>query len=663
LYWLFAIPSEGFMKLARVLLLISMAVGLGAQTTPTWDTSGNGMLNGTYYFRHVFYQLSSAGTGQLYDTVSLYGTVTFSGTGTYTMTASMVDFGAGQLGPLTVNNGTYSVAASGQGFLSHPFSTGNSIHGMVNAQGIFIGSSTENQNGFNDVFIAAPLSSPAPGPSTFKGSYSLAYMDFSGNYPQYTVGAMLQMSPDGVANIGTVGVSAYEGQYGSAKAVQSLPNVKFRFSNGAAVVTFPNTSGALLIGDYYLYFSPDGNFVFGGSPYSTDLLVGVRTGTGTPNLSGLYYEAGLDQNESALLITGVAGLDSFYGSFSANGGAIVGHQRFLDFFNSVTTTDYTYSDSYNVAANGTYSTPAMNYVVGNGIRIGSGIGPYLGLSVALQAPAMSSSLSTTGVFLNPQGVVNAGSSAPFTAGVAPGELLTLYGENLASGIQVASHAPFDTTLGKVQVTVNGLPAPLYYVTPTQLAAIVPYGVTGSIAKVQVFNNNVASNAVTEWISNTAPGVLTQSQNGLGYGDVIHLDGTLVNANSPAQIGETVSVYLTGLGAVSPTIPDGAAGPSDPNALAKAAATITAYIGGVQATVGYAGLAPQLAGLYQINLTVPAGLTAGDHILDIAGPDAYSSVCLIATGSPTASSTASKVTPYRAVPHTLAPRGATVPRSR
>ena len=647
------------MKLARVLLLISMAAGLGAQTS-TWDTSGNGMLNGTYYFRHVLYQLSSAGTGQLYDTVSLYGTVTFSGTGSYAMTATEVDFGAAQLTNGKIN-GTYSIAASGQGFLSHPLSTGDSIHGMVNAQGIFIGSSTENQNGFNDVFIAAPLGSPAPGPSTFKGSYSLAYMDFSGNYPQYTVGAMLQMSADGVANVGIVGVTAYVGQYGPNKVVQSLPNVKFRFSNGAAVVTFPNTSSSLFVGDYYLYFSPDGNFVFGGSPYSTDLLVGVRTGTGTPNLSGLYYEAGLDQNESSLLITGVASLDSFYGSLSANGGTIVGHQRLVDFFNSFTT-DYTYSDTYNVAANGTYSSPATNYVVGNGIRIGSGIGPYLGLSVALQAPAMSSSLSTTGVFLNPQGIVNAGSSAPFTAGLAPGELLTLYGDNLASGIQVASAVPFPTTLGNVQVTVNGVPAPIYYVYPTQLAAIVPYGVVGSIAKVQVFNNNVPSNAVTEWISNTAPGVFTQSSNGLGPG-AVHLDGSWVTAQNPAQIGETVSVYLTGLGAVNPTIADGAAGPTDPNALAKAVATITAYIGGVQATVGYAGLAPQLAGLYQINLTVPAGLTSGDNSLAIAGPDAYSSVCLIAIGSPTASSSAQAVPAYRAVPHVLSERGATVPRSR
>jgi uncharacterized protein (TIGR03437 family) len=646
------------MKLARVLLLGSMAAGLFAQTA-TWDTSGNGMLNGTYYFRQVAYQLSSPVNGSLYDAISLYGTVNFSGTGTYTMNATVADGRVGQL-QSAAPTGTYSIAASGQGWISSPLISGDLIYGMVNAQGIFVGSSTENLNGYNDVFIAAPLSSPAPSLSTFKGSYTLAYMDLSSGDPHYTVGGMLQMNPDGAGNLGTVAFTGYVGEYGATKYPQSLPNVKYIFSGGAAVVTFPTSTTALFAGQYYLYFSPDGNFVFGGSPLSYDLFVGVRAGTGTPNLSGLYYEAGLDQDASNLLTAGYAATDSYYGSFSANAGAIVGHQRLADFFNA-SAVSYTYSDSYTVAANGTYSNPAVNYAVGNGIRIGSGIGPHLGLSVALQAPAMSPSLSTTGVFLNPTGVVNGGSFAPSTAGLAPGELLILYGVNLASGIQVASAAPFPTTLGNVQVTINGLPAPIYYVTPTQLSAIVPYGVTGSVAKVQVFNNNVPSNAVTSLLATTAPGVLTQLQNGLGYGDAVHSDGTLVNAANPAQIGETVSLFLTGLGAVSPTIADGAAGPLSPYSLTSS--TITSYIGGVQATVGYAGLAPQLAGLYQINLTVPAGLTAGDNALDISGPDSYSSECLIAIGSPPSSPTAAPAQAYRAVPHTFSKRGAIVPKIR
>src|SRR5260370_34676017 len=255
-----------FMNLSRVLLLMSMATGLIAQTS-TWDTSGNGMLNGQYYFRHVTYQLSNAGDGSLYDAIAVYGTVTFSGTGTYSINATLADGRTGQLQTLKPS-GTYSIAASGQGFLSSPLFTGDSIYGMVNAQGIFVGSSTENPNGYNDVLIAAPLSNPLPGVSTFKGSYSLAYMDLSSGNPLYTIGARVSMNPDGSGNLGTVGVAGYVGQSGSSKIVQSLSNVKYIFSNGAAVVTFPNSNTAALAGQDYLYFSPDGNLVFGGSALS-----------------------------------------------------------------------------------------------------------------------------------------------------------------------------------------------------------------------------------------------------------------------------------------------------------------------------------------------------------------------------------------------------------
>lgn len=641
------------MKFAQLLLVVWAATGFqaAAQTTG-WDTSGNGMLNGTYYFRQVLYQLASSANGSLADAVSLYGSASFSGTGTYSMTVTLVDLAAGQLqhGTLT---GTYSIAASGQGFLSSPLFSGDYIFGLVNQQGIFVGSSTETLNGYNDLFIAAPLANPVPTASTFKGSYSMAYMDLSSGSPLSTIGLQAQMTPDGNGAIGTVPLSAYIGGNGSAKAVQSLSGAKYIFSGGAAVVTFPTSNSALLTGQYYLYFSPDGNFVFGGSPVSADMFVGVRTGTSTPSLSGLYYEAGIDEDESQLA-GGFANPDTFYGSFSANGGVVVGHQRISSLLSPLTF-NYTYSDSYTLGANGAYTNGLMNYVVGPGIRIGSGIGPSLGLSVGLAAPSLNSSLSSSGVFLNPTGVVNAGSSAPFTAGIAPGELLLLYGTNLAPGVQVESGVPFPTTLSGVQVKINNILAPLYYVTPTQLSAIVPYGVTSGVAQVQVINNGVASNTVTTQVAVTAPGVLTQSQNGLGYGDVVHQDGSLVTPKNPAQVGETVLLFLTGLGAVNPAITDGAAGPTVP--LSSAVGKIQADIGGVAATVGYSGLAPELGGLYQINLTVPSGVTAGDHNLNIAGPDAYSSVCLISIGGGSSTTPAAVVPAFRAAPHALPGNGA------
>ena len=213
----------------------------------------------------------------------------------------------------------------------------------------------------------------------------------------------------------------------------------------------------------------------------------------------------------------------------------------------------------------------------------------------------------------------------------------------------------------MQVKINNVLVPIYYVIPRQLAVLVPYSVTSGIATVQVINNNVPSNTVTVFVGKTAPGVFTRSQDGLGYGDIEHADGSLVNAQNPAQIGEIVAVYLTGLGAVSPPIIDGDVGPTNPLAKTPDGA-IAAYIGGVSAPIGYSGLAPTLAGLYQMNLTVPAGVAAGDHYLDIAGPDAYSSECVIAIG-PTPSSAPEAVQLYRAAPHARPHGGTIVPTRR
>jgi uncharacterized protein (TIGR03437 family) len=623
------------MKLARLLALLWAATGWQA-AAQTWDVSGNGMLNGTYYFREVIY-LIGYNSGALGQAIALYGNISFNDSRTYSINCMMMDSSSPYGVPQTYTvNGTYSISASGYGFLSSPVSPGDVIYGLVSQQGIFVGSSTES--GFNDLFIAAPLATPLPTNATFKGSYWMADMDLSSGNPLYTISSMFQVNPDGAGNLGNVTLTGYIGGNGSNVVTQTATGVKYFFSNGGANVNFLNPSNATLIaGIKYLYFSPDGSFVFGGSPNSWDFLVGVRAASGTPSFGGLYYQAGIDQDESQLA-SGYALLDTYYGSLNANAGLAVGHQRLQDVFNNYST-GYTYSETYSVKADGAYSNPAMRYVVGaGGVRIGSGIGPYLGINVAVPAP----SFSGPGVFLNPAGVVNAASSAPFTAGIAPGDFITLYGANLAPDTQAASTVPFPATLDGVQVMVNGLPAPIQFVSPGQISAIVPYASGSSIARIQVINNDAASNVVTTFVNLTAPGVFTVPAGGVGYGAVLHADYSLVTPQNPAQVGDTVSVYLTGLGTVDPLVPDGSAGPVSP--LSQTTNTITAYIGGQLATITYAGLAPQLAGLYQINVTVPSGVSAGDNSLDISGPDSYATEALIPVGSATAASASSALQP-------------------
>src|SRR5208283_929565 len=112
---------------------------------------------------------------------------------------------------------------------------------------------------------------------------------------------------------------------------------------------------------------------------------------------------------------------------------------------------------------------------------------------------------------------------PFTAGVSPGQFITLYGTGLAPSLQI--NTSFPTTLNGVQVLVDGIPAPLYYVSSTQIAAIVPYSAnTFALARFQVVNNGHTSNSMIENVNLTTPGVFTFSANGLGDGAIEHANG-------------------------------------------------------------------------------------------------------------------------------------------
>jgi len=656
-------------RIAKVALFCCISSGLPlAAQAPAFDTSGNGMLHGTYYFRHVLYAIGTTADsngiiGDISEAIALYGHITFDGNGNYTIPDGIVsDSGVGSPDPLSCYlaqttcttgaavAGTYSVSASGYGALANPIATGDFIYGLVSANGIFAGSSTETTFAYNDLFIGAPVPSPGFTNSNFQGAYTVAgYLPLTPVTPPGLAAVpgedmFLQMSPDGNGNLSNVNVTGYYAGGGTNAISQSNSSVKYFFSNSAAVVTFPTSSSAnFFSGEEYLYFSPDGNFFFGGSPTDGyDMIVGVRNASGTQNFQGLYYQAGIDQNLSDLS-GGYADFDGYYGSLNASGnGSIIAHERLADIIFAGSTYDWTFADSFTPPVTGAYTdtNESFQYAVGDGgaIRIGQGIGPYLGLSVAFQAPSFP---GTQPVYINPTGVVNAASSAPFTAGIANGEFISIYGTGLASGTALASSLPIPTKLNGVQVTINGVSAPVDYVSPGQLNVIVPAQDPYSLAQIQVINNSGSSNVVTVPLNPASPGVYANPSGGVYAAAIDSNSGQLVTPSTPAQPGDTLEVFATGLGVVSPPVTDGNAPPDSP--LSYTYNTITADLDGSNsATVSFAGLAPGLAGLYQINVQIPSTTTAGDHLLDISASnpsttalESYSQQILVSVGAGTA----------------------------
>ena len=214
----------------------------------------------------------------------------------------------------------------------------------------------------------------------------------------------------------------------------------------------------------------------------------------------------------------------------------------------------------------------------------------------------------TVIFQN--GAVSAASFSPAPTPIAPGSLVSLFGLNLAAEPVAATTLPLPQSLDGVRVTVGGFPAPLLSLAAEsgQINLQIPFELEGqSQAEVIVNNNGVLSQPETVSIG-AAPALFTLSQDGIGPAAAQHdSDSSNVTAGRPATAGEVIRLYATGLGAVQPGVESGAA----PGGLSRAAGTVTVTIGGQTAEAQFAGLAPNFAGLYQINVRVPAGVAAGD----------------------------------------------------
>ena len=622
-------------KLRTIAFLLPLAASWQA-AAQNWDTSGNGMLSGAYYFREVVWVVGD-NAGDLQEAISLYGQITFDGNGNYTITNQSYNDSAKSAPSNTYSaSGTYKISASGYGSITSPISNGEAVYGLVShapagaGPGIFIGSSTENGSGFNDIFVAVPLASPAPTNATFNGTYNMVDLDFTAVGTQngilYNRQSTFQLHPNGSGSIGSVQLKGYIAGSSTNAITQSISSVPYFASGGAFNLNFgnkslnPNDTSHLIAGTKYLYVSPDGNFVFGGDPqYAWDMILGVRQGSGTTNFSGLYYQAGAYVDNSQLSSNGFVDVQTQFGSLNDSSGFLLAHQRFLDVVSNGGPVDFTYSDAVTANSDGTYNDSFNQYFFGAGGAIGVGIGrnPFFGVTALVQAPSFSGS----GPYIFPTGIVNAGSSVPFTSSLAPGELVSIYGTNLTTA--TTSDGSLPTTLGGVQVLVNKTPAPIYSVahTPTydQINAVIPLATSSSIAAIQVTNGSGSSNTVTNYIQMTAPGAFNSYtatpavQHGTDY--------SMVTPSNPAKVGETLLVYLTGLGTLTSS--------------GNANASLAVLIDGVQATVSFAGSQSTVGGGYQMNVVVPTGISTGNVYLDIAGPDSYNSEVVIPVGAGTA----------------------------
>ncbi len=210
-------------------------------------------------------------------------------------------------------------------------------------------------------------------------------------------------------------------------------------------------------------------------------------------------------------------------------------------------------------------------------------------------------------------------AASYVTTITPNSFVTVVGTNLAATQRTWATSDFvagklPTALDGVSATVDGKPAYIYYVSPTQIDLIPAADTTQGPVQVVVTNNGLVSAAATAAMANYAPGFFLAKGN---YVAATHADNSLVGAttlfpgnSTPAKAGETIVLYGTGLGAVNPAV-DGLL----VNTPALTTTLPTVSVNGVFASITFAGITA--AGLDQVNFVVPAGTPSGDQAIVLA----------------------------------------------
>ncbi|MEO7142432.1 MAG: IPT/TIG domain-containing protein, partial [Bryobacteraceae bacterium] len=201
-------------------------------------------------------------------------------------------------------------------------------------------------------------------------------------------------------------------------------------------------------------------------------------------------------------------------------------------------------------------------------------------------------------------VVNAASGQP--GAVAPGERVTIYGQGLGPAAGVAAPAPVAGFVGDVAggttVLFDGIAAPVTYASGGQANAIVPYGVaTRSFTSIQIKVQGISSGIYDVAVAVAAPGLFSTGISGAGQGAILNQDGSLNSAANPAARGSVISLFGTGEGQ---TNPQGVTGSVPAGVLPVPALDVKVSVAGEPAEILYAGAAPGIAGVFQVNARIP-----------------------------------------------------------
>jgi uncharacterized protein (TIGR03437 family) len=474
-------------------------------------------------------------------------------------------------------------------------------------------------------------SSDSPGHMATLGvaAHELAHDIGIGAPDLYDTGSLIGTASHGVGNWSLMGAGAWNGKQVSAwpGARPAMPDPFVRSLFGILVPSEINVSGPVILPQIQSAGAPNwGVFQILPNPNGVDWMLNRQSGTGEYFLVENRQRAGdfdIALPGEGVLIWHIYEGASHY-NFAANADEGVGPPgnprlvaleqadgKFdLECYAMPSASQCNSGDSTDPWAAGTAvvfgdsSIPASSRYDGSrsGVNVASisASGPVMSAVFRLPGSEFTSAPPSPEL----HAVVNAASYRPNPSpdgAIAPGSIAAIFGTELAGSVSSAGTVPLPVTLGETTVLFNGVPAPVFYASRTQVNVQVPFEVPLGTVAVQVERGQVVSAPYVARIAEVSPGIFTTSAQGPELGAILHADtNQLVTPQNPARPGEFIAIYATGLGPLGEAVSTGASAPA-----VQTRNQPIVSISGVPASVGYSGLAPGLIGVYQINVEVPA----------------------------------------------------------
>ncbi len=217
------------------------------------------------------------------------------------------------------------------------------------------------------------------------------------------------------------------------------------------------------------------------------------------------------------------------------------------------------------------------------------------------------------------GIQDTASEVPGSAleigGIAPGEILTLFGSGLGPATltqATAANGVYPTQLAGTSVTFNGTPAPVIYTSSGLVTVVAPYEITGSSSANIALTYQGSTYTATMPVVAVQPAMFTANASGIGQAAALNQDLSVNSAANPAHLGSTIVLYVNGAGYTNNPV-DGQVAPVNcgTSCLASPLGQVTVKIGNQFVTPSYAGAAPSLiAGVMQVNVQIPTTIIPG-----------------------------------------------------